>query len=122
MFRLPVLEDSEESDDPINNPVGPGGLTSRFPRWFTLAHIETEQCVLASTMLNAARDDICRLRTVLDSAQHNIHSSSQLFKLAQEAFKIATPTDAPRHIILLKAALELGLQVGFSRKSLQKCA
>ena len=55
-----------------------------------------------------------RLRTVLDSAQCNIHSSSQLFKLAQDAFKIATPTDAPRHVPLLNAALELGLQVHYS--------
>ena len=56
-------------------------------------------------------DDMLRLRTVLDSAQRNIHSSSQLFKLAQDAFKIATPTDSPRHMPLLNAALELGLQV-----------
>ena len=52
-----------------------------------------------------------RLRTVLDCAQRNIHSSSQLFKLAQDAFKTATPVDAARHGPLLNAALELGLQV-----------
>ena len=52
-----------------------------------------------------------RLRTVLDSARRNIHSSSQLFKLAQDAFKIATPSDSPRQMPLLNAALELGLQV-----------
>ena len=52
-----------------------------------------------------------RLRTVLDSAQRNIHSSSQLFKLAQDAFKIAIPSDEPRHLPLLNAGLELGLQV-----------
>ena len=57
--------------------------------------------------------DVIRLRTVLDSAQRNIHSSSQLFKLAQDAFKIATPADGPRHMPLLNAALELGLQVGW---------
>ena len=56
-------------------------------------------------------EDGMRLRTVLDSAQRNIHSSSQLFKLAQDAFKTATPVDAPRHAPLLNAALELGLQV-----------
>ncbi len=58
-----------------------------------------------------ASDDMLRLRTVLDSAQRNIHSSSQLFKLAQDAFKIATPTENPRHMPLLNAGLELGLQV-----------
>ena len=52
-----------------------------------------------------------KLRTVLDSSQRNIHSSSQLFKLAQDAFKIATPAEGPRHMPLLNAALELGLQV-----------
>jgi hypothetical protein len=28
---------------------------SRFPRWFTLGHIEAQQCALASTMLIAAK-------------------------------------------------------------------
>ena len=48
---------------------------------------------------------------MLDFAQKHIHSSSQLFKLAQDAFKIATPPDSPKHIPALKAAYELGLQV-----------
>ena len=52
-----------------------------------------------------------RLRTVLEAAQRHIHSSSQLFKLAQDAFKIATPTDGPKHMAALNAAFELGLQV-----------
>ncbi|XP_064624663.1 zinc finger SWIM domain-containing protein 4-like isoform X2 [Lineus longissimus] len=108
-MRLPVLEDSEEGDDPVNN-VG-SVVLSRYPRWFTLGHIESQQCELASTMLNAAKNDIIRLRTVLDSAQRNIHSSSQLFKLAQDAFKIATPVDCAKHVPLLNAALQLGLQV-----------
>ncbi len=51
--RLPVLEDSEENDDPMNN-VG-AAVLSRYPRWFTLGHIEAQQCELASTMLSAAR-------------------------------------------------------------------
>ena len=56
-----------------------------------------------------------RLRTVLEAAQRHIHSSSQLFKLAQDAFKIATPSDAPKHMAALNAAFELGLQVSYSR-------
>lgn len=52
-----------------------------------------------------------RLRTVLEAIQTNIHSSSLIFKLAQDAFKIATPADNPPHITLLNVALELGLQV-----------
>ncbi|CAH1776046.1 unnamed protein product [Owenia fusiformis] len=108
-MRLPVLEDMEESDDHMNN-VGSMVLNG-YPRWFTLPHIEGQQCELACTMLSAAKDDMCQLRTVLQAAQKNIHSSSQLFKLAQDAFKIATPPDSPRHLSLLNAALELGLQV-----------
>ena len=53
-----------------------------------------------------------RLRCVLDVAQQHIHSSSQLFKLAQDIFKIATPVDAPKHMSALNAAFKLGLQVG----------
>lgn len=52
-----------------------------------------------------------RLRTVLEAIQKNIHSSSLIFKLAQDAFKIATPADNPSDITLLNVALELGLQV-----------
>lgn len=65
-------------------------------------------------MVRGARtDDVMRLRTVMKSSQRNIHSSSQLFKLAQDAFRIAVPQDGgPRHLALLNVAFELGLQVG----------
>jgi len=59
-------------------------------------------------------DDSGRLRAVLESAQCNIYSSRQLFKLAQDAYKRAVPplnSGAPRCRPLLDAALELGLQV-----------
>lgn len=56
-------------------------------------------------------EDIGRLKAVLDVAQKHIHSSSQLFKLAQDVFKIATPPDSPKHMPALNAAFELGLQV-----------
>ncbi|KAK9497995.1 hypothetical protein O3M35_003886 [Rhynocoris fuscipes] len=104
-MRLPILEDHEDSDDPLN------GVLSRYPRWFTLGHIETQQCALASTMLAAAKGDMMRLRTVLESGQRHIHSSSHLFKLAQDAFRFATPENGPRHPTLLSVAFELGLQV-----------
>ncbi|XP_073994707.1 zinc finger SWIM domain-containing protein 5-like isoform X2 [Rhodnius prolixus] len=104
-MRLPILEDHEDSDDPLN------GVLSRYPRWFTLGHIETQQCALASTMLAAAKGEVMRLRTVLESGQRHIHSSSHLFKLAQDAFRFATPENGPRHPTLLSVAFELGLQV-----------
>lgn len=55
--------------------------------------------------------EVVRLRTVLESAQRHIHSSSHLFKLAQDAFRFATPENGPRHPALLSVAFELGLQV-----------
>lgn len=56
-------------------------------------------------------DDVARLQQVLECAQRHIHSSSQLFKLAQDAFKIATPADGQKCMPALNAAFELGLQV-----------
>nr|XP_033472388.1 zinc finger SWIM domain-containing protein 6-like [Epinephelus lanceolatus] len=62
-------------------------------------------------MLTAAKGDARKLETVLESIQKNIHSSSHIFKLAQDAFKIATLMDSLPDITLLKVSLELGLQV-----------
>ncbi|KAL3868641.1 hypothetical protein ACJMK2_041424 [Sinanodonta woodiana] len=108
-LRLPVLENTEELDDGLNN-VG-SVVLSRFPRWFILGHVESQQCDLACTLLAASKNNVLRLRTVLEAAQRHIHSSSQLFKMAQDAFKIATPPDGQKHVPVLNAAFELGLQV-----------
>uniref|UniRef100_A0A8C2XAF8 Zinc finger, SWIM-type containing 5 n=1 Tax=Cyclopterus lumpus TaxID=8103 RepID=A0A8C2XAF8_CYCLU len=110
-MRLPVLESSGGSGDVGHPHHGISIVPSRYPRWFTLGHLESQQCELASTMLTAAKGDMLRLRTVLEAIQKNIHSSSLIFKLAQDAFKIATPADNPPDITLLNVALELGLQV-----------
>ncbi|KAJ0011909.1 hypothetical protein NQD34_012884 [Periophthalmus magnuspinnatus] len=109
-MRLPVLESSAASDVGHSH-HGISIVPSRYPRWFTLGHLESQQYELASTMLTAAKGDMLRLRTVLEAIQKNIHSSSLIFKLAQDAFKIATPADNPPDITLLNVALELGLQV-----------
>lgn len=66
---------------------------------------------LVHTCVLLPAGDMLRLRTVLEAIQKNIHSSSLIFKLAQDAFKIATPADSPSDITLLNVALELGLQV-----------
>ena len=50
---------------------------------------------------------------MLDAALRNIHSSSHLFKLAQDAFRLGLPGEGQRNPLLLNAALELGLQVRF---------
>ncbi len=39
--------------------AGHSFVMSRYPRWFTLGHIEGQQCLLASTMLNAAKGKWC---------------------------------------------------------------
>lgn len=59
--------------------------------------------------------DAHKLETVLESIQKNIHSASHIFKLAQDAFKIATLMDSLLDITLLKVSLELGLQVNNGR-------
>uniref|UniRef100_A0A7N6BQ55 SWIM-type domain-containing protein n=1 Tax=Anabas testudineus TaxID=64144 RepID=A0A7N6BQ55_ANATE len=110
-MRLPVLESTTTSGDLSRPHHMVSVVPSRYPRWFTLSHIETQQCELASTMLTAAKGDARRLQTVLESIQKNIHSSSHIFKLAQDAFKIATLMDSLPDITLLKVSLELGLQV-----------
>ena len=67
VHRLPVLEDSDENDDPMNN-VG-AVVLSRYPRWFTLGHIEAQQCELASTMLSAARGNV---NSITKIANHQV--------------------------------------------------
>ncbi|XP_077929341.1 zinc finger SWIM domain-containing protein 5 isoform X2 [Halichoerus grypus] len=110
-MRLPVLENSTSTGDSSHPHHMVSVVPSRYPRWFTLGHLESQQCELASTMLTAAKGDTLRLRTILEAIQKHIHSSSLIFKLAQDAFKIATPTDSSTDSTLLNVALELGLQV-----------
>ena len=77
----------------------------------SLGVCKTLVSVGCSSLVVSAVDDMLRLRTVLESAGEHIHSSAQLFKLAQDAFKTATAPELPRHYALLNASLELGLQV-----------
>ncbi|XP_075885784.1 zinc finger SWIM domain-containing protein 6-like [Nelusetta ayraudi] len=110
-MRLPVLESTAPSGDLSRPHHIVSVVPNRLPRWFTLSHIETQQCELASTMLTAAKGNARWLETVLESIQKNIHSASHIFKLAQDAFKIATLMDSLPDLTLLKVSLELGLQV-----------
>lgn len=68
-------------------------------------------CAILNYSCVCTTGDSRRLETVLESIQKNIHSSSHIFKLAQDAFKIATLMDSLPDITLLKVSLELGLQV-----------
>ncbi|XP_048198324.1 zinc finger SWIM domain-containing protein 4 [Perognathus longimembris pacificus] len=109
-MRLPVLETGFPAGESHPSPLD-SIMSTRFPRWFILGHLETRQCDLASTMLTAAKGDPKWLHAVLGSIQQNIHSPALLFKLAQDACKTATPASAPPDTTLLGIALELGLQV-----------
>lgn len=64
--------------------------------------------------------DARKLETVLESIQKNIHSASHIFKLAQDAFKIATLMDSLPDLTLLKVSLELGLQVNNTQTDTEK--
>ena len=109
-LRLPILDtESKDSEDKSDN--GAALALSRFPRWFTLGHIENQQSALASTLIVAAKDNLVQLTAVLEAAQRHIHSSSHLFKLAQDAFRYAVPGEGPRQPALLNVAFQLGLQV-----------
>ncbi|XP_041475429.1 zinc finger SWIM domain-containing protein 5-like [Lytechinus variegatus] len=110
-MRLPILEEGTSGSGGLTASSMNAVLMGRYPRWFVLGHIESQQCELASCMITAAKDDPRRLRNVLEAAQRHIHSASQLFKLAQDAFKVATPVDGPTHCTLLKATFDLGLHI-----------
>lgn len=115
-MRLPVLEEPNEDRIPQNggqheergaagnnhHPQGQnngaagdnenrryGFILSRYSRWWTLGHLETQQCSLSSAMLSAAKSEPARLAGVLESARRNIHSSSHLFKVSGELFGCA---------------------------------
>lgn len=122
-MRLPNREECMNGMEPIENSMempGPhnnhrdGFILSRYNsrhRWLIMNHLEAQQCSLSSTMLSAAKGDPPRLSQVLESARRNIHSSTNLFKLAQDAFRFATPESDHRNRTLLGVAFELGLQV-----------
>ena len=119
-LRLPILDDHNKDAEEKDSASGAGGgaaalVISRFPRWFTLGHIENQQCSLASTLIIAAKDSLAQLTAILEAVQRHIHSSSHLFKLAQDAFRYAVPgveaVGQPRHAALLNVAFQLGLQV-----------
>ncbi|KAG8231223.1 hypothetical protein J437_LFUL005897 [Ladona fulva] len=112
-IRLPILEEHDDrmgEDGGVGGGVGGGAggaeavsslvlRSNHYPRWFTLGHIETQQCALASTMLNATKE----FRFCMNRLRHK--------QLAQDAFRFATPENGPRQPMLLSVAFELGLQV-----------
>ena len=83
-LRMPILDEMEKEElpalaavvaqqpqgevEPENQAPGAAGappsppassyVMNRLPRWFTIGHIESQQCALASRMLNAAKGTI----------------------------------------------------------------
>lgn len=88
--------------------VGP----TRSTRLYTLGHLQSQQCELASRLLHAAKDSSERLPAILQASQLHVHSATQLFRLAQDAFKLSTDQAAETHDReMLHFAMELGLKV-----------
>lgn len=112
-MRFPILENVRNDNQVENSSPAANAnyVNSPYPRWWTLGHLESQQCNLSSTMLSASKGDKVRLASVLENARQNIHSSTHLFKLAQDAFRYATPETGLRSQTLLSVAFELGLQV-----------
>ena len=73
--------------------IGQHGGHSSWHRWHVLNTIEQQQCLLATTMIYAAKNDLSRLKDVQKAAQKHIHTFTYLFLLAQETFKIAVPIE-----------------------------
>ena len=48
-------QEQRDHDDQILPPPPSSYVMNRLPRWFTIGHIESQQCALASRMLNAAK-------------------------------------------------------------------
>lgn len=85
---------------------------ARSTRLYTLGHLQSQQCELASRLLNAAKDSSERLPAILQASQQHVHSATQLFRLAQDAFKLSTDqASETRDPDMLHFAMELGLKV-----------
>lgn len=56
--RLLVLESTAPTGDLTRPHHIASVVPNRYPRWFTLSHIESQQCELASTMLTAAKGSV----------------------------------------------------------------
>ncbi len=67
--RLPVLESTASSGDLSRPHHIVSVVPNRYPRWFTLSHIESQQCELASTMLTAAKGADMFTKHMLHSAK-----------------------------------------------------
>lgn len=109
-MRFLVLDAIADAED-----QGLEVMRTSLTRWYTLGHLESQQCELALCMLSAAKGDKARMNEVLQNIQTHVHSASQLFRLAQDAMKLAgvsgSVLESCRDHEMLHVAMELGLQV-----------
>lgn len=109
-MRFLVLDAISDAED-----RGLEVMRTSLTRWYTLGHLESQQCELALCMLSAAKGDKTKMNEVLQNIQTHVHSASQLFRLAQDALKLAgvsgSVLESCRDHEMLHVAMELGLQV-----------
>ncbi|EDO48139.1 predicted protein [Nematostella vectensis] len=107
-MRFLVLDETADAND-----QGLDAMRTSLTRWYTLGHLESQQCELALRMLSGAKGNKSRMQSVLESSQKHIHSASQLFRLAQDALKLAgfNSVGDCHDYCMLQVAMDLGLQV-----------
>ena len=77
-FRLPVLENIDDNtvEDNVNN----ANMLTRFPRWFVLSHVESQQCLLAVTLLESAKSKFSLICIIL--FQHKSHLTNRYYEFS----------------------------------------
>ena len=75
-----MLESSGGSGDVGHPHHGISMVPSRYPRWFTLGHLESQQCELASTMLTAAKGSVTHTHTRTRARVHTRAQSTAIWQ------------------------------------------
>ncbi|KRZ31462.1 Zinc finger SWIM domain-containing protein [Trichinella pseudospiralis] len=102
--------EGSEANALLSRPLGAVPVTN---------HGRYQQSSLASKLLIAAKDDVVRLRNVLEAVQASVRSPSFLYRLAHEVHReaLSLNEDSSSRINLLNTAFELGLRVCCSTRS-----
>uniref|UniRef100_A0A914WWL1 Uncharacterized protein n=1 Tax=Plectus sambesii TaxID=2011161 RepID=A0A914WWL1_9BILA len=106
-MRAPVVDGQDRDDGAfiISHPIAWNAISFN--------HCEHQQSELARSMLLASKDDVNRLRQVLETVHGYMRSSLLVYRLAHEIHQAATSHSEASisRRNLINAALELGLQV-----------
>uniref|UniRef100_A0A182IND7 ZSWIM4-8 C-terminal domain-containing protein n=1 Tax=Anopheles atroparvus TaxID=41427 RepID=A0A182IND7_ANOAO len=118
-MRFPILENINEGSVNGIELQHNNFMHSPYPRWWTLGHLETQQCSLSSTMLSAAKGDTKRLSAVLQNARH------ALMSIMQNWYHLFTPTEAtgPVATTIMSHSTIMRLNLNFRQQDeLSNCA